>query len=188
VPLDGGGARPDADAPPAPVTGEFEVSAVPEDEADEGTAGACAPPPVTLTVGKGGSPVVGGRDGIPEPDGTGRIPEPDAPAPVTGELELTAEPEAGSEGSGGDMGGAPPVAFAAGTGAGRPEPDEDAVTDTVFTETGETTLVVRPGQFVTSGAHEVTVWTLVVKTTSVVNFPSAVAFGGGLTAEVPFMA
>jgi len=153
----GGGGRPDDDGPPVPVTGEFEVSAVPEEEADEGdAAGACAPPPVALTVGKGGSPE-GGPDGIPEPVGIGGIPEPDAPAPVTGELELRAEPEADSEGGGGGRDGALPVAFAVGTGGGRPEPDDEAVTYTVLTETGETSLVVRPGQSVTSGAQEVTV-------------------------------
>lgn len=143
---DGRGGRPDE--APVPVTGEFEESAVPEED-EEDAAGACTPPPVALTVGKGGSP-----EG--EPDGIGGIPEPDAPASVTGEFELRAESEADSEGGGGGRDGAPPVAFAVGTGGGRPEPDE-AVTYTVLTETGETSLVVRPGQSVTSGAQDVTV-------------------------------
>lgn len=145
---DGSGGRPDTDGPPVPVTGEFDESAVPEEE-DEEAAGACTPPPpVTLSVGRGGSP-----EG--DTDGTGGIPEPDAPASVTGESELRAESEADSEGWGGGRDGAPPVTFAVGTG-GRPEPDE-AVTYTVLTETGETSLVVRPGQSVTSDAQDVTV-------------------------------
>lgn len=147
-----GGGRPDADGPPVPVTGELEVSAVP-DEDDEDAAGACAPPPpVTLRVGRGGSPVA-------EPDGIGARPEEeeeeDSPASVTGELELRAEPGADKEGMGAGWDAPPPVAFAVGTG-GRPEPD-DAVTYTVLTETGETSLVVRPGQSVTSDAQDVTV-------------------------------
>lgn len=145
---DGSGGRPDRDGPPVPVTGEFEERALSEED-EEGAAGACAPPPpVTLSVGRGGRPVG-------EPDGMGGIPEPDAPASVTGELELRAESEADSEGGGGGRDGAPPVAFAVGTGGGRPEPE--AVTYTVLTETGETSLVVRPGQSVTSGAQDVTV-------------------------------
>lgn len=122
------------------MTGEFEEDALPEAEAEEeDAAGACAPPPVALTVGRGGSPVGGpeATGGIPEAEGIGGIPEPDAPVPVTGEFELRAESEADSE------------------GCGRPEPD--AVTYTVLTETGETSLVVRPGQSVTSGAQDVTV-------------------------------
>lgn len=100
-----------------PVTGELEESAEPEED-DEGAAGACTPPPpVTLRVGRGGSPEGG-------PDGMGGMPDPDAPASVTGELELRAEPEADSEGWGGGRDGAPPVTFAVGTGGGRPEPDE----------------------------------------------------------------
>lgn len=162
----GGGGTPDTDGPSVPSVGEFEVSVVPsEEEADDGgAAGACAPPPVALTVGRGGSPE-GGPDGIPDPDGGravplvggggGGRPELDAAASVTGELELRAESEADSEGGGGGRDGALPVAFAVGTGGGRPEPE--AVTYTVLTETGETSLVVRPGQSVTSGAQDVTV-------------------------------
>lgn len=144
---EGRGGRPDG--APVPVTGEFEESAVPEED-EEDAAGACTPlPPVTLRVGRGGSPEGG-------PDGIGGIPDPDAPASVTGEFELRAESDADSEGGGGGRDGAPPVAFAVGTGGGSPEPDE-AVTYTVLTETGETSLVVRPGQSVTSGAQDVTV-------------------------------
>lgn len=150
---EGRGGRPEGDPDgsggrPVPVTGEFEERELP-DEDEEDAAGACTPPPpVTLTVGRGGRPVR-------EPDGMGGIPEPDGPASVTGELELRAESEADSEGGGGGRDGAPPVAFAVGTGGGRPEPE--AVTYTVLTETGETSLVVRPGQSVTSGAQDVTV-------------------------------